>query len=404
MLYRLEVENFYSIRDQQVIDLVARQDVTEFDRVASVGPSADIRVPKVISVFGANASGKSNLLKALSFLTWFVSSSFEWRPGTPLPFSRFLDEKSESEPTRIAVEFAGPQNPDRIGEGDEPCCRYAYEVVFGGQKGQPVEVLQESLKYWQKSSKKPTNLFQRDQSGKVTGNEIFGLSEFQSPLEKVLRNNASVISTLCQLKHPIATRLWRMATQVAFNVFIEKIEWTHDQFAGYYTTNPHLLPALNREIERVDFGIKEIAVAQTQRGPIINVQHNGLSSVVPWMYESHGTRQFVMIFPLIMQALECGSIAIIDELDQSIHPMVLQEIIHWFYDPERNKHNAQLWFSAQNPSLLEGLTKEEILFCEKDRRGRTSVYGLNDIKSVRRNDNFYRKYLSGIYGGVPHIE
>ena len=87
-----------------------------------------------------------------------------------------------------------------------------------------------------------------------------------------------------------------------------------------------------------------------------------------------------------------------------IHPLVLPEILRWFYDKEvRNPHDAQLWISCHSASLLDDLTKEEVAFCEKDATGRTSLYSLMDVQAVRRNDNFYRKYLSGVYGAVPHI-
>ncbi len=83
--------------------------------------------------------------------------------------------------------------------------------------------------------------------------------------------------------------------------------------------------------------------------------------------------------------------------------MMLSEILRWFYDPKRNPNDAQLWMSCHNASLLEELSKEEVLFCDKDGRGRTQVYGLRDIQSVRRTDNYYRKYLGGVYGAVPQI-
>ena len=124
---------------------------------------------------------------------------------------------------------------------------------------------------------------------------------------------------------------------------------------------------------------------------------------MPFFMESHGTQQFLKLFPLISDSLATGSIAIIDELDAAIHPMILPEIIEWYYDPDRNPQNAQLWMSCHNVSLLEELSKDEIVFCEKDRQGMTEVYCLNDVKTVRRDDNYYKKYLGGTYGAVPRI-
>ena len=124
---------------------------------------------------------------------------------------------------------------------------------------------------------------------------------------------------------------------------------------------------------------------------------------MPHIYESHGTRQFLKLFPLISDSLSTGGIAIIDELDAAIHAMILPEIIDWFHDPDRNPRNAQLWMTCHNVSLLEDLSKDEIVLCEKTRRGRTATYGVNDIKGVRRDDNYYRKYLGGVFGAVPQI-
>ena len=132
-------------------------------------------------------------------------------------------------------------------------------------------------------------------------------------------------------------------------------------------------------------------------------KHRGLQLDMPWLYESHGTRAFIRIFPYIMLALDRGGIAVIDEIDQSIHPLVLPEIIRWFYDDTRNKHGAQLWMSAHSVSLLEDFLKEEVLLCEKDSMGRSSVYSMMDIQSLRRDENLYKKYMGGTYGAVPHI-
>src|SRR5262249_24735563 len=130
--------------------------------------------------------------------------------------------------------------------------------------------------------------------------------------------------------------------------------------------------------------------------------HDGLNTAVPLNLESHGTRQFVRIFPLIALAMLAGGVAVIDELDQSIHPFVLSEIIRWFHDRNCNSNDAQLWMTCQNATVLGELEKEEVFFAEKDDRGRTKLFGLQDIQSVRRGDNFFKKYLGGVYGAVPH--
>jgi len=131
--------------------------------------------------------------------------------------------------------------------------------------------------------------------------------------------------------------------------------------------------------------------------------HKGLDFPLIFQSESEGTKSFVKIFPIIKEALIVGGVAVIDEMDSAIHPNLLAEILRWFYDKKTNPYNAQLWISGQAASLLEELHKEEIFFTEKDEIGRTKVYSLKDIEAVRRVDNFYQKYLGGVYGAVPRI-
>lgn len=115
MIRRLEIENFYSIRETQVIDLTINAGVPEEEgRFGSLHDGSGIRVPKAVAFFGANASGKSNVLKALAFLRWFLVESFETPPDGPLPILRFAD--GNSLPTRIRVHFdwfADLSNPSR---------------------------------------------------------------------------------------------------------------------------------------------------------------------------------------------------------------------------------------------------------------------------------------------------
>jgi hypothetical protein len=146
-----------------------------------------------------------------------------------------------------------------------------------------------------------------------------------------------------------------------------------------------------------------MSIVQTPNGSEFQFEHTGLQAPLWFFVESEGTKQFVRIFPILWEVLQLGGIAVVDEIDSTIHPVLLPEILRWFYDPEINKHQAQLWISGHSASLLEELKKEEIFFTEKDEQGHTKVYGLKDIEAVRRVDNFYQKYLGGVYGAVPRI-
>lgn len=404
MIFKIEIENFYSIKGPLVIDLIAGMSF-EHERLSQIGPQLSERVPKVVAILGANAAGKSNVLRVLSFLAWFVGHSFNIPPNHFLPVSKFSSEETAASPMRLRVHFAGPDDVSNLATSNETvqASKYMYELVLGGNSLKPEFVISELLRYWPAETKRPVNLIERFEDGSIKANKEFALKGFQSSLEKILRKNVSVISTLAQLKHPISTALWNAASSLHTNIFIEKAEFDEDSVTQMYQQNPDLLEALNREIERIDFGIQKLELIELSNSVVATLKHDGLAAPLLLHSESHGTRQFIKIFPLLFYALVTGGVAVIDELDSSIHPLILPEIVGWFHRIEKNPLGAQLWITVQNPSILEILTKDEIFFCEKNRQGETNVYGLKDIHAVRRTDNFYRKYLGGVYGAIPKL-
>ena len=402
MIYKIEIENFFSIRDRQTLDLRASAHVSrDADRLADCWRGSDERVPKVVAVFGANGSGKSNLLRALSFVSWFIRSSFAGAPGSRVPYEPFNDYSSFETPTRLKFWLAGPENIGAVGRDDMVECPYCYELVIDNANNSIVA--SEGIFYWPASTGRRTRLFERFEDGSIKAAQVFGLSGYKRAMEKILRSNASVISTLAQLNHPVATLIVESVSTIRSNIFGEKIEFDDDLVLREYIDRRDMVEQLNREISRIDVGVRALEVTSSEEGPRVSFRHEGLAAPMPFTLESHGTRQFLKLFPLISDVLVTGSIAVIDELDTAIHSMLLPEIIRWFHDPDRNPHNAQLWTTCQNVSLLEELSKEEIVFCEKDWQGRTEIYALSDVKGVRRDDNYYKKYLGGVFGAVPRI-
>ncbi len=402
MIYKIEVENFHSIRTRQVLDLRAPANApTDTRRLAPCWHGSRERAPKVVSVFGANGSGKSNLLRALSFVIWFVGSSFTLAPNARIPHEPFNDDASFEKPTRLKLWFSGKEILAAAEQDDGAECPYCYELTISN--GDNRHVVSESIFYWPTSSGRKTRLIERHGDEILKAGKVFGLSGYRGALEKILRANASVISTLAQLNHPVASKMALSASLVRSNIAIEKLEFEDDIILQEYIARPDMTEEFNREISRVDVGVRGLEVHQGYDGPQLRFQHEGLAVPMPFFLESHGTRQFLKLFPLISDSLATGSIAIIDELDAAIHSMILPEIIGWFHDAVRNPNNAQLWMSCHNASLLEELSKDEIVFCEKDRQGRTEIYCLNDVKAVRRDDNYYKKYLGGFFGAVPRI-
>ena len=402
MIYKIEIENFYSIRARQILDLRAPANApNDTRRLAPCWQGSRERAPKVVAVFGANGSGKSNLLRALSFVSWFVRFSFTLTANARIPYKPFNDDASFQEPTRLKLWLSGKEFLGVTETADGAECQYFYELIIGN--GVHQSVLKESIFYWPPSSGRKTRLIERLEDGTVKAGKVFGLSGYGGALQKILRPNASVISTLAQLNHPIASKIVESTSTTGSNIFIDKVEFQDDMVLEKYIARPDLTEEFNREVGRVDVGVQDLKVLKSGDGPQLGFLHEGLSVAMPFFMESHGTQQFLKLFPLISDSLKAGGIAIIDELDAAIHSMILPEIIGWYHDPIRNPHNAQLWMSCHSVSLLEELSKDEIVFCEKDRQGRTEIYCLNDVKAVRRDDNYYKKYLGGSFGAVPRI-
>jgi uncharacterized protein len=412
MIHRLEIENFYSIRETQVIDLrIGAKVPDEESRFAEIKDGSGVRMPKTVAFFGANASGKSNVLRALAFLGWFIADSFQLAPDDPLPLWRFAD--GNTDPVRIKVEFDRlpiSVGGDKLYAGEPNFARYVYEARFASAGGRPLSVLSEELRL-QPVSGKSRRIFERNEKGEVRSSPSFPLRGFSHVLAK-LRGNVSLTSTMAQFAEhePAAEFVWWSKNigpnflTVSSDPFERKVEISDQSVFQLYKETPQLVDDLNRVLGRVDLGIRSASFAEmVLLGPVLQFQHEGLEQPIQFHFESEGTRQFLRVYPLIWDALLFGGIAVLDELDSTIHPALLPEILRWFQDPNQNPHNAQLWMSGHNASLLEDLCKEEIFFAEKDQQGRTKIHGLKDIESVRRVDNFYQKYLGGVYGAVPRI-
>lgn len=392
MLYRLEIENFASIREAQALDLRIGGAVSDTSRFGEIFPGAATYAPRVIGIYGANASGKTNVLSALAFLLE-MATSFEGR-STFLPFNS-LD--SMEKPTRLAIEFGDHMDPLHPDEPDFGIYRYELQFQFEDDLGP--RILAESLRRKPRAEGKWHRVLERNAEGSVKGSDTFPMQGY-SHLVKTLRPNATVLASFAYFNHPAAKFFNEMAKSAVLLTYVLGPDVERD-LHKLLSTNPDLLSTLNEHLSRIDFGLESMHYADTKDGPRALFKHQGLTADMNWSFESHGTRSFIRMFPFIEKALATGAVCLIDELDSAIHPLLLPEIIRWFQDGEsRNPLQSQLWFTSHSPTLLEDLQKEEVVLCEKDRQGQTSIYSLMDVK-VRRDENLFRKYMSGAYGGVP---
>ena len=408
MIYRLEIENFMCFRDRQVLDLTVPQTTpANSERFAPIYHGSKTFAPKAIAVYGANASGKSTVLKALSYLAWFIKES--WNKGNDaLPFEAFNDDASANRPIRLAIEFGGIMDIsrsaiERARQGQpEPCGVYRYELELCVQDGLAHSVALESLKQKPGKIGRWRRVFQRRAGTLLLGSKVFPLAGYAKVINRI-PDHASTLAVLAFFEHEASEILLEAASEIVTNLPENNVAANSEFIFKYLASNREVVDDLNKELQRIDVGINEIQMVPIDDKHEPLFQHEGLASEMPWRLESHGTQTFIQVFPWLLYALKRGSIALIDELDIAIHPLILPEILRWFYDKERNQFDAQLWMTGHSVFLLDELLKEETVFCEKDRQGRAKVYSLMDIKSVRRSDNLYKKYMGGVYGAVPHI-
>ncbi len=410
MLYRVEIENFFSIRDLQVLDLTVAPNVPDPDnRFAPIFIGSDLRAPKVVAIYGANASGKTNVLKAIAFIAAFVRNSNAVDFGG-MQVERFNDLESMNRPVKLAIELGGIMNLDEdvwtAASKDESAVEYGclrYEVEIEIVDGVFTRVLREALRQRPNGKNKWQRVFERERDGNVYGSASFKMSKFQH-LITTLRPKSSVLANFAHFNHPTAA-LYVQRVQGVLDNLAGHFHAANDHLiVGYLAANPAILHRVNRELSRVDVGVEEFKIVDVGQGPQAMFRHSGLHAEMPWALESQGTLAFIRLFPMLANVLDMGSIALVDEFDTLMHPLLLPEVLRWFYDyATRNPYDAQVWLSCHSATLLEDLAKEEVVITTKSATGRTSLYSLMDVKSVRRDENLYRKYLGGAYGGVPHV-
>lgn len=401
MLYKVEIENFCSICDHQVVDLRARKSVDNMlGRLSPIYPGSTDRVPNVVTLFGSNAAGKSNVLRAITFIAWFVSDSFKLGFEQNLPYEKFGSKEKINDKTSLSLSFSGPVDFWEL-SNKGAYCPYTYELVLSPRSNRADFVVTEKLSYQPNGRGKPRTIFERFKDGKIKSMSGFLSGGMEKALKEVLLPQVSVISTLAKLNHKSALRFADVAKSVISNIFVERKRDDEQSMVRWYLNNPDALDELATIARRIDLGIEKISIDSHSERPQLYFEHSGLDQIIYLHRESHGTREFIKLFPYLIMALKKGGIALIDEMDTAIHPLLLPEILSWFCDKKRNPNGAQIWATCHSASLLSELTKEEVLFCEKDKKGCTSVYKLADIENVRRNENFFGKYLGGEYGAVP---
>ena len=422
-LLSFTAENARSYRDEVHLSLLAGR--LSPKSVVRTLPTAGqpVRVLPAAGLFGANASGKSTLLKAMADMRTRVLSSFPQLPGTGITRHDFLLEPDESRVLRPT--------------------RFEIELVLGGVRWQYCSELDDSYVLGEHAHYYPNGrqalVFRRERSPEGDDDVVFGPA-FRAQgqrLHRFVPANALLLS---------------VAGAVGFEPLTALFAWFHDNFHTADSTNR--AARTHRTIEfledpqaqrraRALLRAADLAVTDAARTPIdpgireilrridresdgeydidavdeidsdlyggIQLTHRTPhgSVVLVDSHESLGTLVWVGLIGSVLDALDRGTVLLVDELDASLHPHLVRDLVELFQSPRRNPNSAQLVFNAHDVTLLgdsseRTLSRDQVWFTEKQSNGATILYPLSDFRP-RHDEAVERRYRQGRYGGVPTI-
>ncbi len=418
MLIDFTVKNFRSIKNEQTLSLVASDSTGDLIDNRIEVPGENFRLLPSAIIYGANASGKSNVVKALNVLWEYIEVSHKLSKDEPIQFYEpyQLDSTSRNEPSSFEVEFIAD---DKI--------RYLYAVRFDKK-----EVIFESLFYYPKKQK--TKLFIREKGKSIEfGTQLKG---HKKQIENILLANqlylsVAVNNNLSQLD-PVY-RIFSDTTEIIQTGTTDELLSKMMYLSGVYPAeNMNFKNEILRYINSADIAIDDIVF--NERDNIdnlfsemhfpqesasklknlfkyeIKVKHileDNSQVLFDFVDESDGTQQLFKLAHSVIFALDSGSLLVIDEIDRSLHSLLSEFIISEFNSPERNPHGAQLIVTTHDISLMkpENFRRDQVWFTEKEKNGETKLYSLDeyDKDKVRGNTPFGKWYLEGRFDAIPHI-
>jgi len=416
MIAEFTVQNHLSFRDPVTLSFLASGKISEY-RDDNVISQSRLPLLKTAVIYGANASGKSNLLASMSWMRRFViNSSKEGQAGEPIVIRPFkLDVDCLESPSRFEIVFFI----------DGIRYRYGFEVTS-------TQVVREWLLKAEKVAEK--ELFVRMGDAIETGT---GFGEGKG-LEEKTRPNALFLSVVANLNGKIAGSIINWFRNVRF------IHGLQDRSYGNVSVNMIQDTAervrMLDMIRRADLGIENFEVKEEEqdRSDILKLfseegrrmlndlpSRNVALSTVHTRYkdgqpfdtvsmdlddeESEGTRKFFKLIGPVLECLATGGVIVADELEAKLHPMLTRMIVRLFHSAATNPKNAQLLFATHDTNLLQHVRfrRDQIWFTEKTRQQATDLYSLAEIKlptgAVRKDASYAKDYFRGRYGAIPYL-
>ncbi|EAI2591498.1 ATP-binding protein [Campylobacter coli] len=418
MLIEFRVENFLSIQDEQVLSMMASKDNTFFD--SHTNGDKKLALLKSSVIYGANASGKSNIIKALAIMKKIVISSANGQRGDKLPIIPFLLGNEDNKSTKFEIIFI--QNDTK----------YQYGFILNSEK-----ILEEWLLVFGESNR-AQKWFERIYNEKEEKyNYSFGAKFLGSKQlwENSTRDNALFLSVAIQLNNE--------QLKPVFDFFLKYIRVTcTDSWNDGQEVTIDILRQDKQKIisylKRADLDIEDIVVEETELNKTNLMQENIPQEIKQMMQtdlekgarlkktdiktihtnqqgkqilfdmlelESQGTQKFFKLIGPWVEALEQGYTIVVDELNTHLHPLMTKFLVNLFHNEDLSKSNAQLIFTTHDTSILnqDVFRRDQIWFCEKQNKA-TKLYPLSDFKVRKDKTNLENDYLLGRFGALPYFK
>jgi AAA15 family ATPase/GTPase len=418
MLIQFNFKNFKSFRDETILDLSATKITEHEDRAISIGNE---KLLTAAAIFGANASGKSNVVEAFRYMTLYVQESFAFggesddkkshmkMPGVK-PF--LFDGESINKETLFETYFVIPQ------DDKEKTYNYGFTLNKNG-------VVEEWLNYKSKTAREYKRIFFRNEKEI----DMVGLpKKSQENIKIALEKETLIVSLGAKLK--IAKlkviRDWFQnneainfgnvfenffVSNVIPNDFAEKREVQKKVIEYFATFDPSII---DFKVEKLQHSDDEKAENNDLGKVKIDAVHrtiDGKTATIPLEEESSGTLKMFAIYPVLQETLKKGSLLFIDELNSRLHPLLVRNFLLTFLNPKTNPNHAQIIFTTHDAWQLSNdlLRRDEIWFTEKNKDGVSTLYSLADFtdedgNKIRKDENYERNYLLGKYGAIPTLK
>lgn len=412
MLIELKIKNFRSFREETKLTMVASTDKTLSENTIPVPEFGGRNVLRSAVVYGPNASGKSNLIAAVNFISTFIVTSMNQKVNEPIKVTPFLlVAESNSAPTEFEITFIDSQG-----------VRYQYGFHVTSR-----QVVREWLMAYPKGL--PQTWFEREQIGDNEPTWYFGrnLKGKNNQVAGLTRPEVLFLSNAAKLNHHQLGKVFKWFQE---NLRVIDADEPSPFFSTYSAVRAkedmESRDRINRLLAVADFGISGFDVREETftekdlpedmpallRNELINKKHldvymhhpvgSDFEVPLPLEEESNGTQRLFALSGPLSDVLENGWTLFVDELDSSLHPLLVRYLVDLFHNPQVNLKGAQLIFNTHDTTLMDCclFRRDQIWFVEKDHQGCSHLYPLLDY-SPRKDEALAKGYLMGRYGAIP---